>query len=587
MKNVLRFMVIGLLVLAISMLIAPISAQEGGEGGVLITDNIGDDVPTFNPLIASDTTSSLVYGWMYPSLYTIDLDTGQNAPNQPQAMATGWEYDETGTVMTIHMREDAYWNDGTQITSADWMWGAEAIWSGETSSPRTSQFAELLDGTPAGGPIVDIEAPDDFTVVLTFEKPSCIALNEVFTPMVPAHIWEDLYGADYALMDEGARDIPTVTFGPFKDLEFEPGARVSLLADQDYPDTQLGYVAPSEWVFLSIGSTDLAVERFRAGDITHTTISPDYQEEFRGSADFQIYEYNDNGFSYLAFNNANPENPMAGMDEDGNLVEQDPHPVFGNVNVRVALTHATDIDAIIDGLYGGNGTRIGTHTIPQSWTFNSELSRSYDPELAAQMLDDAGWVIEEGSEWRVCRGCAYTEVDPEFEGSEMVFNITANEGNDIRERMAQFTVSAWNELGVGAQYETLDWGSAFLPTLVGQTFDVVTLGWSLGLPDDGDMSWAYGPEADLPEAGFNFVSFFDAEFNELQDAQKDPMQTDGCDEEIRKGMIARSQEILYEQQPYIYLLNTNVMYALQSNIEGFSPKAYSRIWNIDAWTVND
>lgn len=587
MKNVLRLMVIGLLVLAISMLVAPIGAQEGGEGGVLITDNIGDDPATFNPIIYSDSASADVLFWMYPTLIGIDNETGQLAPNQAQAMATGWEYDETGTVVTISLREDAYWNDGTPVTSADWIWGAEAIWSGETSSPRTSQFFELLDGTPAGGPIVDIEAPDDYTVVITFNEPSCIALNQVYGPMVPAHVYEELYGADYALMDEGARDLPQVSFGPFKDVEFEPGARVSLLANQDYPDTQLGYVVPSEWVYLSVGGSDVAVERFRAGDITYTGIPANYQEEFRGTTDFQIYEYNANGFTYLAFNNANPDNPMGGVDEDGNYIEQDPHPVFGDVNVRIALTYATDIDAIIDGLYGGNGTRVGTHTIPQSWTFNPDLARDFDPEMAAQMLDEAGWVIEDGSEWRVCRGCAYAEVNPEFEGSEMVFNVTANEGNDIRERMAQFVVSAWNELGVGAQYETLDWGSAFLPALVGQTFDIVTLGWNLGLPDDGDMLWAYGPEADIPDAGFNFVSFFDEEFIEVQKAQQDPLQTDGCDEEVRKGMIARAQEILFEQQPYIYLLNTNVMFALQNNVEGFSPKPYSRTWNIDAWSANN
>ena len=52
-------------------------------------------------------------------------------------------------------------------------------------------------------------------------------------------------------------------------------------------------------------------------------------------------------------------------------------------------------------------------------------------------------------------------------------------------------------------------------------------------------------------------------------------------------MIARAQEILYEQAPYIYLLNANVMFALQPNVEGFSPKANSRLWNIDAWSAVD
>ena len=73
----------------------------------------------------------------------------------------------------------------------------------------------------------------------------------------------------------------------------------------------------------------------------------------------------------------------------------------------------------------------------------------------------------------------------------------------------------------------------------------------------------------------------------MQTAARDPLQTDGCDPEVRKEMIARAQEILFEQQPYIYLLNGNVMFAMQPGVEGFDPKAYSRTWNIDAWTAND
>lgn len=584
MKNLSRFVLLAVL---LALLAVPVMAQEG-EGGVIIEDNIGDDPATFNPLLGNDTGSSDIYRWLYPDIVGIDFDTGQIAPNQPQSLATGWEYDETGTVLTVTLREDAFWSDGVQITSADYLWAVNAIWSGTTSSPRTSMFAELKDGTPAGGKIIDVQAPDDFTVVITFSEADCVALGDIDdAAVVPAHEFDAAFGDDYAAMDDDPRRLPQAVFGPFHDVEFEPGARVSLLANQTYPDTSMGYISPSEWVYLSTGGSDATVERFREGDITYTGIPSNYQEDFRDDPNFQIHEYNNNGFSYLAFNMANPENPLPGLDEDGNLVEQDPHPIFGDVRVRLALTYALDIEGIIEGLYGGNGTRIGTHTIPQSWTFNPDLQHPFDKEAAAELLDEAGWVVEDGAEWRVCRGCAYTEVDPDFEGTEMVFDVTANEGNDIRERMAEFATSEWNELGAGAQYQTLDWGSAFIPALVGQTFDIVTLGWSLGLPDDGDMLWAYGPEADLPGSGFNFVSFYDQEFIDVQNSARDPLQTDGCDQEVRRGLISRAQEILFEQQPYIYLLNPNVMFALQPEVEGFDPKAYSRIWNIDAWTAND
>jgi peptide/nickel transport system substrate-binding protein len=345
----------------------------------------------------------------------------------------------------------------------------------------------------------------------------------------------------------------------------------------------LGYVSPTEWVYLQTGSSDAEVERFRAGDLTYLGIPPNYQTEFRDDPNYQIYEQTAFGFSYLAFNLANPDNPLPGLDEDGNPVEQDPHPIFGDQRVRLALAYMTDTEAIVEGIYEGAGVPIGTHTVATSYFFRDDLSRDYDPDLGVSMLEEAGWVLEDGSECRVCRNCAYTAVDPDYEGSEMRFNITANEGNDVRERYAQFVSAEWNDLGVCSEYGTLEWGSAFIPALVGQTFDVVTLGWTGLGEDNGDMTWAYGPEADLPGGGFNFVSFSNERFNELQAMQRDPAQTNGCDLETRKPMVQEAMEILFNEVPYIYLVNNNIMLAAQAEVEGFDPRPYSNFWNIDSW----
>src|SRR5690606_18779689 len=132
---------------------------------------ISDDPATFNPLIGSDTASSEVYARLYPPIIGVSSATGAEEPNVPGSLATGWEYDETGTVLTISLREDAFWNDGTPITSADYLWAVNAIRSGLTSSPRTSMFAELDNGTITEGPIVDVQAIDDYTVQVTFAEP--------------------------------------------------------------------------------------------------------------------------------------------------------------------------------------------------------------------------------------------------------------------------------------------------------------------------------------------------------------------------------------------------------------------------------
>lgn len=565
------------------------NTPAAGEGGVIVFDNSGGDDPaTFNPLVGGDTTSSQVYGFLYPSIININYLTGLFEPNVPGGLATGWEFNEDGTQVTITLRQDAFWSDGVQITAADYLWAANAIRSGEIDSPRTSMFETLADGTPAGGKITDIQAPDDFTVVVTFAEPDCIAFNDISNAaVVPAHIFSDLYDDDLASMNEEPRRIPEVTFGPFYDLEFDPGQRVSLLADENYPDSFAGYVVPEEWVYLSVPNVDVATERFIAGDLSILGVPSTRQNDFRTDpdlADFQTFEFTSNGMSFFAMNSANPNNPLPGIDEEGNIVEQDPHPVLGDVRVRQAITQAVDVNAIIENIRDGNGIPVATHTIPTSWVYNPDLQYEFNPDHAMELLDEAGWVDDDGdpSTPRVCQGCLYAE-----EGAPLAIRVRVPEGSETTTQTGEFFAASLDEIGFDADFAAIDWGSAFLPELTGQTFDLALLAWSLGLPVDPDVDWAYSPEVDVPGSGFNFTSFYNEELNTLMDEARNPAMTNGCDQDARRELYLRAQQILFDEVPYMYLWVGQNMTAAQPNLINWNPSPYSRTYSIDAWALLD
>ena len=44
-------------------------------------------------------------------------------------------------------------------------------------------------------------------------------------------------------------------------------------------------------------------------------------------------------------------------------------------------------------------------------------------------------------------------------------------------------------------------------------------------------------------------------------------------------------QILYEDQPYLWLVINNVMAAAQPNVEGWDPLPAANLWNLDAWRV--
>ena len=279
---------ISIISLMLLLLALPIAAQDweegpgAGLGGIVIQSSTAGDPATFNPLIGGDTASSAVYGWLYPSIIGVSPHTGLEEPNLDGAMAAGWSYDESGTVLTVNLRQDIAWNDGTPITSADYMWAVEATRSGQIDSPRSGIFQAMADGTPAGGKIISIDAPDDYTVVVTFAEADCISFSDVndVTP-VPAHIFSQLYGEEFSGIMDDPRRIPTVSFGAFKDIEFAAGERVSLLADQMYPDSTLGYVSPAELVTLQVADENVATERFIGGEFSILAVPSTRQEDFK------------------------------------------------------------------------------------------------------------------------------------------------------------------------------------------------------------------------------------------------------------------------------------------------------------------
>ena len=568
---------------------APALAQEDegfGSGGPIVAPNSGTDISTFNPLFYGDGATGVIVGLMYPSIIGINPQTGLEEPNQDGAMAAGWEFNEAGDTVTITLREDMFWSDGTPITAQDYIYSTNVVRSGLVDSPRESMFATLDDGTPAGGKIDTITALDDYTVQVTFTAPDCVAFSDINNvAVVPRAEFEAVYGDDYAAMRDDPLRVPEVVYGPFGDPEFSPGERVSLLPMEGYTDNEPGAVIPNEYIYLSIPDSTVAVERFLGGELTYLAVPGPRQDEVEANPDVESYRFIGNGFSFFAFNAADPENPQPGVDENGEAIDQGLHPIFGDVRVRQALALAFDKDTLIEGIVDGKGVPVATHTTPNSWVYDESIAYTYDPDAALELLAEAGWVDDDNdpSTPLICEDCLYAqEVDPDFAGSPLTFTLLGGSGSTTGEEMSLFFDSEMAKIGVEVDYQQVDFNSVLIPNMLGQTYDMVLLSWSLGFPVDPDVTNFYGPEADQPGGGFNFVSFNNERINELMEEAR---TVPGCDQDTRAELYAEAQQILFEEMPYLYLYVPSSLTAVQNDVTGFAPTPISRVWNQDAWFI--
>ncbi|MBK9751705.1 MAG: hypothetical protein IPO91_33750 [Chloroflexi bacterium] len=577
MKIFRKFLMIGTAVALLGGVLAPVAAQEGGQGGIIIEGNLSADVATMNPIMSSDTASSRVIGFMFPSFIGADPAAAVLAPAQPNSLAESWEISEDGLTYTFTLRQDMTWSDGTPITSADILYSWEAIKAGAEGLIDVPG-SYIIDPTGATG-VLDVQAPDDYTVVVTMASPECTSLSYAASIVpAPSHVLPE----DVSTLGDSEFNLnPTVTRGPFTFGEFRPGEQVSLVNDPTYPavDTVLGYVAPEGFIYRTVPDQTVMVEQFLAGELNVIDGPAVARRQDIRNSSATVYSYPGNAWDYLAMNLADPNNPQNAFDEAGNPIDQGNHPIFGDVRVRQALARAIDVESIIDAAVFNEGERMTSFLIPASWAYADDLAPiPFDPEAAAAMLDEAGWVDADNDPAtpRVAQGSMYAE-----DGAEFVFTLYTNEGNTRREAIGTLVQDQLAQIGVRVDFQTIDFNT-LLDIMDSQTFDTIILGWRNGYPDDPDATQLFTPASDVIGSGSNFTSFNNERFTELNAQAK---SLPGCDPAERAAIYGEMQQIMQDELPYIWLFATNGMYAANS-IEGFDPYPSQLYWNADAWSVS-
>lgn len=568
------FMSMSLLLLVFA---APIAAQDTlgpGEGAPIIYPNFGGDPTNLNPLLISDGPSQDIADLIYPAFLRVNPETGNIDPNTPLAIASDWTISEDGTTYTFTIRDDYRWSDGTPVSAQDVKYAFDAIQSGTIDTP--------LEGFLTS--VQRLEVVDDRTLVATFAEADCTALSTLkVIPPVPSHLFKEMFGTDYALMNDSDFNMnPSVSGGIFNFSNFRPGEQITLVANQDYPDAP-GGVIPEGFIQRQLASQTVVVDEFLAGNLSVIDSVPDDREaELKAMAEqgsVQLFESLSSGWQYLAFNLADPTNPQDGLDADGNPIDQGHHPLFGDVRVRQALAYAVDYNALNQGAFAGNGIPVASPLLTTSWAYNENLSPyPFDPEMAAQLLDEAGWIDDDNDPAtpRVAQGALYAE-----DGTPLSFDITSYSGNTSVTATLELMQDQLSRVGFEVNLDILEF-QTMLEKLDGQTFDTIMLflgGFDASNPDE--LRALFMADGDVVGSGFNNWSYNNPEVDALFNQAR---TVPGCDEAERKALYEQIQQILLDDLPVYYVNTSMVPVVAQPDIANFDPLPLDLEWNIYAWS---
>ena len=569
MKKLIRFTILALFVASFGF------AASAQEGGILIGTNFGGDPTNMNPLISNNTVELALNEFLFPSLYNIDPETrapmkaGRN--DQDNGLALDWSISDDGLVYTFNLRDDITWNDGAPVTAFDYKFTFDALASGETSSPRT----DVLQS------VESVEAVDATTLVITLKLASCRVIEELDDfGILPQHIIEPMLDGNYAEIDNlEYNKNPSVTAGVFNFGALVADQQTSLIRNENHWMD----VSPEGYIIRNVPDQIVGIEQFLAGEVNSVgtagsaSVPAVQMQDFRERAEageFQVYEYVDDGLTFVGFNMADRGNPVNGNDDDGNPMDQGKHPLFGDVRVRQAVAQAVNYTDIIEGAAEGEAVQVNSFGTPALWGYDSSIEPwQYNPEAALALLAEAGFVDDDedpSTPLVATEDALYAEA-----GTPFAFELLTNSGNLVREAAGTVIQDQLGQIGIAVDFQTQEFG-ALVQFLLGQDFDAIMIGFT-NLDQDTDARNVFTPVGDLVGGGFNFVSYRNDRVTELYD---EALALPGCSFEGRQALYHEISQILHDDLPWWWLFAPFSMYAESNSVQNWMPYAETRYANM-------
>lgn len=531
---------------------APAGESAVGEpvrGGVF-TRSTSADASILNPILWSDSSSSGIGGFFFPSLIAVDPQSGAYVTDG--SMSESWEVSEDGLTWTFHLRDGVTWSDGDPVDANDFKYTYDAIASDLVETPRKSVIEK----------IESIEIVDPLTLKVVFKEVKCDGFGDLGLGWLPSH----LYAADFSdIMTSPLNEAPTVSAGPFTFQSWTRDDNVIMVRNESYWE---GAPYMDGMITRVVPDSGTRLAQLLSGEIDITGLEPAQLTSVEGNPDITVFSANDDGYDYIGLNLANPANPQPGKDENGNLVEQDPHPILSDINVRKAIAHALDYKTIIDSVYLGRGYQIASNVLPAvEWAHDPTIEPyAYDQELASQLLEEAGWVDSNGDGIR------------EKDGADLKLTLITNAGNKVREDLGALVQDQLGQVGISVDFQAIDFGT-LVDQLLAQTYDMVIIGWTgLGSDPNDDAFWR--SDFDTPGSGFNFVSYQNPKIDELLAAG---VSVPGCDPAARAPYYKQIQQIIHDDVPYVFISGGVGDTGYNNRWAGIDPGPWSFYWNVHQW----
>ena len=516
------------------------AAQQAGtpqKGGTLVYGRGGDSVG-LDPAYETDGNSFMVCDNIFEALVAYADESTQLEPG----LAESWDISTDGKTYTFHLRKGIKFHDGTPL-NAD----AVVFSIGRMMKERKVKFLNMSLTIPAqertpeywvsmemDNTVDAIEAVDDYTVVFKLkrvEAPFLANMGMDFADII----------SPTAFMKNPKEFVRNpVGTGPFKFVNWIKDDRIILEKNKDYWDKKGGPYL-DRLIFRSIPENSVRFLELKTGNI-------------------QICQY------------PNPADiPLAQKDKKLKLVSQPgmnigylsfnhTKKLWQDANMRKAIAHAINREAIVDNIYQGMGQVARNPIPPTMWGYNDAIPGfNYSIDLAKAYLAKAGYPEGKGL--------------PEITLWSMPVPRPYNpEGLKVGVAM----ISDLSKIGIKAKIVSYDWGT-YLKRQREQPedMDLFQLGWT---GDNGDPDNFLAVLFDGLASSSIRTQWKNEQYHNYMLEGKQTV-----DQAKRAEIYKKALQLIYDECPVISIAHSTVISPITKNVMNYKLHPTASVRMKDVW----
>lgn len=491
------------------------------------------DPGNVNPLVAPYQLSGYYIGTTQLGLVERRVD--ETGLIHVPGVATSWGWSDDGLGTTFTLRDDVVFSDGHALDAEDVKFTFDLILDPNVAS-NWHALEKKLD---------HVEVVDPRTVAFHWKKPGLEPnlMDELRHGILPMHVLEDddpgsLRGNAYSRAPLSTGPWQITTWDKEAKLVLEPNRGVTA-RPEPYLDRVITKVIPeyaTQLIELENGSVDLVLT-------IELTDVPALQ---RDHPEIELLKQEASGMTYVGWNVRDP--------------------LFEDVRVRRAMTHAIDVQKLIDDAFTVEGVVYakpchGTVGPGTGGWYNDEIERiPYDLEASSALLAEAGW--------------ADTDGDAILDRNGQPFTVTLAIQNSVprSEKMAIRLQAMLREVGVDLQIQALE-PNLFSNNARAHEFQAILWGFGNNYKVDPTIQWHSTGQ-------YNWMQFADPEVDRLLE---EAMSTTDLDDAQTK--VRRVQEIVYEAQPATFLTWADDVSGIHGRFRDVKQNPYTAYEQLETWWV--